>query len=196
MSFYQTGPSSSRSPGGDKMKKNFFSRCLAPVLCVLILAACRASPADPEPPSQVPSLDLPPIHTTTPSAYPSSLTPPSTRTGGGTATLTQAEYQTPAPSQLGPLIPPALATIDPENAGRLAEMARLGKGPATTIQFVANGKELGVTTPHGMYFYDPSSGDEMRHFDLQTLLYSVSFSPDGKWMAATSIEPFNNSVRV
>jgi WD40 repeat protein len=165
------------------MTKTLIARFSAPAICALALAACRLSPDNPHP-------------TPAPPTHPPPFTQPSIRAAGLTASLTPAASPTSTPYPIGTRVPPALSTIDPGNAGRLMEVARLGKGPATAVQFLADGKELGAATMRGMHFYDPASGEETRSFDLGTPIACASFSPDGQWMAGTSVEPFHVSVRI
>jgi WD40 repeat protein len=80
--------------------------------------------------------------------------------------------------------PPAGAVISPANAGSLVEVARWGKGPANSLRFSPDGKVLVVASPIGIYFYDPGTLQEIRHIDTGAPVGEITFSPDGKSLAA------------
>ncbi len=84
----------------------------------------------------------------------------------------------------------------PENA-----IARIGKGQITDMEYSPNGKLLAVSTPIGIWLYDVETGAEVAMFtgykfssiaqfrnNLNRIIYyntDITFSPDGKTLAAT-----------
>jgi WD40 repeat protein len=69
------------------------------------------------------------------------------------------------------------------NAASVVEVARWGKGPANSVRFSPDGSILAVSSPIGVYFYDPATLQEIRHIDTQATAGDLAFSPDGKSIA-------------
>jgi len=72
--------------------------------------------------------------------------------------------------------------ITPENAAEVIELRRLGKGIINDVAWTPDGSQV-VVTSVGIYFYDAESLKERRFIESESLLTSVSFSPDG-WVLA------------
>jgi WD40 repeat protein len=147
------------------------------LLMVLILLSCVTLPAVTVP-AQLPSLPasaVPFLSTATPgsSSIPTDTPPSPTKT---TLPVVLSLDGTPPPS--------AGAVISPANAGSLAEVARWGKGLVNSLRFSPDGKVLAVASPIGIYFYDPGTLQEIRHIDTGAPAGEITFSTDGKSLAA------------
>jgi len=158
------------------------------LLMVLILTGCRI-PSATSVPTPVPSLTA----SATPSLSVATPVPASLFSTIAASLLTTVVPPTPTPTTIAvPAIqsfdgtppPTAGAVISPANAGSLVEVARWGKGPANSLCFSPNGQVLAVASPIGIYFYDPGTLQEIRHIDTGAPAGEITFSPDGKSLAA------------
>jgi WD40 repeat protein len=84
-----------------------------------------------------------------------------------------------------PYLPPR-ELLGPENAARIAQLARLGKGWVLEVAFSPDGGMLAVASSLGMYLYDAVSLAEVRFLPMDALAIGVAFSPDGRTLASAS----------
>jgi WD40 repeat protein len=90
-----------------------------------------------------------------------------------------------------PLLPPYVMpyprmAIGPENASRVVELARLGKGEITDFAWSPDGMELAVASPMGIFLYSSSSLEEIGNINGGNHVSSIAFSPDGRTLASMS----------
>ncbi|MDH5507808.1 MAG: WD40 repeat domain-containing protein, partial [Anaerolineae bacterium] len=107
----------------------------------------QVTPIDTETIPKAPQPPRPTKHVPTPTVYPASIIRPPTYVRDGT--------QLPRPA----------AAISAENASRLVELARWGKGDARAVAYSPDGREVAVATSQGVYFYDAVSY-ELLHFTV------------------------------
>jgi WD40 repeat protein len=88
----------------------------------------------------------------------------------------QALPPTPSLGQLPP--------IRPDNATRLTQVARLGKGRTNDFAWSPDGKSLVAATPLGLYFYDPATLAERQFIPAGSPALAVAIAPDGATIAA------------
>lgn len=116
----------------------------------------------------------------------SSSLPPASPTSGG---LQQAPTPTRRPSPTPPPVPaPEIdagpQVIQPDNAGQLAELARLGKGTILSAPvYSPDGKRLAIPTAAGIYLYDANTLEELHKIRQGTSF--IAFSPNGSLLAAS-----------
>ncbi|MEW6084968.1 MAG: WD40 repeat domain-containing protein [Chloroflexota bacterium] len=99
-------------------------------------------------------------------------TPPTTEIAPGTATTL-------------PSLP-----ISPDNANRVVELARFGKGVIKQAFWSPDGKTVAVATSVGIYFYDAQTFTETSYIDTGTRITSIAFTPDSKLIAASDDYPY------
>jgi hypothetical protein len=89
-----------------------------------------------------------------------------------------------------PDIPQALPTrrvpISHQNAARVAQLARWGKGTINEIALSPDGWLLAVASSLGIYLYDAETLEEVRFIQTDAWVSSVAFSPDGQTLASGS----------
>jgi hypothetical protein len=85
--------------------------------------------------------------------------------------------------------------ITAENAGRVVELLRIGRGTALDIAYSPDGRTLAVASTIGIWLYDAEALDaEPRLLEGHTGgVYSVAWSPDGARLASGS---WDGTVRV
>ena len=114
----------------------------------------------------------------------STATPAATRTPTSTATPAATRTPTSAPS---------LLPISPENASRVTQLARWGKGTVNEVAYSPDGRLLAVASSLGVYLYDAETLEEVRFIECDAWVASVAFSPDGATLASGS---WDNTVRL
>ncbi len=117
-------------------------------------------------------------------------TPTSTATLAATRTPTSTA--TPAATRT-PTSAPALLSISPENASRVTQLARWGKGTVNQVAYSPDGRLLAVASSLGAYLYDAETLEEVRFIESDAGVLSVAFSPDGTTLASGS---YDGTVRL
>lgn len=79
---------------------------------------------------------------------------------------------------------PRLATISPENAAEVTQIAQWGKGTAEQVAYAPDGSLLAVASSLGIYLYDAQTGTEINFIPTDVWIESVVFSPDSTMLAA------------
>jgi len=97
-------------------------------------------------------------------------------------TLTEA----PTPTEMPTPYPPPREPLGPENAARVAQLARWGKGWVAEIAFSPDGRLLAVASSIGVYLYAAADLREVRFLPTDSPVRSVAFSPDGHLLASES----------
>ena len=83
--------------------------------------------------------------------------------------------------------------ISAENAGRVQQLARWGKGEITTAAWSPDGQFLAVGTTAGVYLQRWDPWKEVRYLEARSRVWGIAFSPDGQTLAAAL---FDGSVAV
>ena len=78
-----------------------------------------------------------------------------------------------------PQRPAVWPPITPENAGRVAELARLGNGWAGQVRLSPDRRLLAVASSLGVYMYDAVGLQAVRLIETQSPVQALDFSPDG-----------------
>jgi hypothetical protein len=104
-------------------------------------------------------------------------------------TLTEA----PTPTEMPTPYPPPREPLGPENAARVAQLARWGKGWVAEIAFSPDGRLLAVASSIGVYLYAAADLREVRFLPTDSPVRSVAFSPDGRALASGSTD---NTIRL
>jgi hypothetical protein len=104
-------------------------------------------------------------------------------------TLTEA----PTPTEMPTPYPPPREPLGPENAARVAQLARWGKGWVAEIAFSPDGRLLAVASSIGVYLYAAADLREVRFLPTDSPVSSVAFSPDGQALASGSLD---NTIRL
>jgi WD40 repeat protein len=105
------------------------------------------------------------------------------------ATLAPTPTEAPAPTPS----PPPHEPLGPENAARVAQLARLGKGGVAQVTFSPDGRLLAVASSIGVYLYAAADLREVRFLPTDAPVWSVAFSPDGRALASGSAD---NTIRL
>ncbi len=90
-------------------------------------------------------------------------------------------------------VPRPAAAISPQNAGRVAQLARWGKGTVNRVAWSPDGRLLAVASSLGIYLYDAQTLEEVRFIETDSWVASVAFSPDGQTLAS---ESWDGTVRL
>jgi uncharacterized protein with WD repeat len=90
-------------------------------------------------------------------------------------------------------IPGPVAAISPENADRVAQLARWGRGRIRQAAFSPDGRLLAVASSLGISIYDAGTLEEVRSIETEAWVRSIAFSPDGRTLAS---EAGDNIVRL
>jgi hypothetical protein len=103
---------------------------------------------------------------------------------------TETPAPTPTPIQIpvltGTPYPPPREPLGPENAARVAQLARWGKGGVAEIAFSPDGRLLAVASSIGVYLYAAADLREVRFLPTDSPVHSVAFSPDSRLLASAS----------
>ncbi len=90
------------------------------------------------------------------------------------------------PVLAGTPVPQPVAAISPENADRVVQLARWGKGTVNEVAYSPDGRLLAVASSLGIYLYDAETLEEVRFIQTGVWMWSVAFSPDGQTLASGS----------
>ena len=123
----------------------------------------------------------------------STQTPPATNTPSQAITEaagTQGPRATPVPHRQD------IAVISPENAGRVIQLARWGKGRVNEVTYSPDGRLLAVASSLGIYLYDAEDLEEVRFIETAAWMNSIAFSPDGEMLASGARDGTVNLWRV
>ncbi|GAB4535330.1 MAG: hypothetical protein Fur0018_25590 [Anaerolineales bacterium] len=74
--------------------------------------------------------------------------------------------------------------ITPENAARLHEQNRLGRGRITAITYAPGGETLAIGSAIGVYLYDIVTGQSGRFLPTPAWVWCLAYTADGSHMAA------------
>ncbi len=85
------------------------------------------------------------------------------------------------------------SAIAPENAGRVTQLARWGKGVIGQVAWSPDGRRLAVASSLGVYLYDAETLQQVRFMESDAWVTSVAFSPDGALLASGA---WDNTVRL
>ncbi len=105
------------------------------------------------------------------------------------APATDTPVPTPTPSLpvlSGTPFPRPAAPISPDNADRVTQLARWGRGTVSRVAYSPDGALLAVASSLGIYLYDAGTLEEVRFIETGTWINSVAFSPDGATVASGS----------
>jgi serine/threonine protein kinase len=150
-------------------------------------------------------LMMPPAPTPAPTAVakatpaatlaPPTVTPTATPTVTPTATPTSSPVPTlRLPALAGTPVPQPTAAILPENADRVVQLARWGKGTINQVAWSPDSKQLAIASSLGIYFYDAQTGQEIRLIETNSWVRSVAFAPDGRTLASGADDNFLPSI--
>ena len=89
--------------------------------------------------------------------------------------------------------PPPREPLNPENAARVAQLARFGKGWVDEVAFSPDGRLLAVASSIGVYLYAADDLSEVRFLPTDAPVRSVAFSPNGQALASGSLD---NTIRL
>ncbi len=117
------------------------------------------------------------------------------------ATNTPSQAITEAAGTQGPTATPVshrqdIAVISPENAGRVIQLARWGKGRVNEVAYSPDGRLLAVASSLGIYLYDAEGLEEVRFIETAAWVNSIAFSPDGEMLASGARDGTVNLWRV
>jgi WD40 repeat protein len=88
------------------------------------------------------------------------------------------------PTGLGMPVPWPEEVITSANASRVIELARWGRGTINDTLWSPDGKSIAVASSTGIYLYDAASLVESKQIAAGIDSYAITFSPDGKVLAA------------
>jgi len=114
---------------------------------------------------------------------PSSVTGISIESPAATAASSPAQIPTPL-SLAGTPYPYPQVAISPENADRVEQLARWGKGSVEKAVFSPDGRLLAVASSIGIYLYDPETLIEVRYIETEAEVNAVAFSLDGQTLVS------------
>ncbi len=77
-----------------------------------------------------------------------------------------------------------MVPISAENATRVVELARWGRGGLNELAYSPDGKLLAVASSIGIYLRDAQTLNELRYIDTDSAVSSVAFAPDGATLAS------------
>ncbi len=96
----------------------------------------------------------------------------------------------PAPSStpLNTPTPDPARLISSQTVDYVTEVARFGKGDAGQVAWSPDGRMLAVVSSIGVYLYDSTTLGQPQFLESDVYVISVTFSPDGKLLAAGGAE--------
>ena len=83
-------------------------------------------------------------------------------------------------------VPQPVAAVSPENADRVVQLARWGRGTINQVVFSPDGHLLAIASSLGLYLYDAETLREVYFSETRSRVRSVAFSPDGQTLASGS----------
>ena len=92
------------------------------------------------------------------------------------------------PVLAGTPYPSPIAIISPENAEKVVELARWGKGRVYQVAWSPDGNQMAVASTLGIYLYDPETLEQSRFIETNAWEISLAFSPDGRTVASGSYD--------
>ena len=106
--------------------------------------------------------------------------------GGSTLISSLAPTPTPfvGPVLMGTPYPMPAESISPENAAKVTQLARWGKGTVSQVDFSPDGRLLAVASSLGVYIYDVQTLEQRAFWETSAWVNSVAFSPDGRLLAS------------
>ncbi|MGB1249821.1 MAG: protein kinase domain-containing protein [Candidatus Promineifilaceae bacterium] len=106
-------------------------------------------------------------------------------TNAATKTPTPVPSNTVAATQTPTITPtPAPVAIRADNAARVQQVHRLGKGAISSVAYSPDGALIAVSGSLGIFFYDAETLTEVRHIETTDWTNTISFSPDGTHIAS------------
>jgi WD40 repeat protein len=94
----------------------------------------------------------------------------------GSTPQSETATSLPSPTALPPVgrdqapLPGDLSVIGPENAARLSELARWGKGAVALLAYAPDGSQVAAVTSQGVYFYDAQTYELARWVPMSLYL--------------------------
>ena len=101
------------------------------------------------------------------------------------APLPPKAMTTEMPTLAGTPVPSTRELLGPENAARVAQLARWGKGAVYDATFLPNNQQLAVASATGIYLYAVADLSDVGVFPTNVPVERVAFSPDGRLLAST-----------
>jgi WD40 repeat protein len=89
----------------------------------------------------------------------------------------------PPRTQVGTSMPRPRAAISSENADKVIELARWGKGTVSQVAYSGNGKLLAVASSLGIYLHDAQTLKEIGFIQTEFVVTRIAVSPDGQSIA-------------
>jgi len=81
---------------------------------------------------------------------------------------------------------PTSVTITPDNANRIVELVRWGKGIANRVAWSPDGRKFAIASSIGIYLYDAQTRVEIRFIETKAWVSGVIFAPDSRLVASWS----------
>jgi len=82
-------------------------------------------------------------------------------------------------------VPSTRELLGPENAARVAQLARWGEGAVYDATFLPNNQQLAVASATGIYLYAVADLSDVGVLPTNVPAERVAFSPDGRLLAST-----------
>jgi WD40 repeat protein len=89
----------------------------------------------------------------------------------------------------GTPVPTAVATLSAENASRVVEIARWGKGSISDLAWSPDGQQLAVSTSTGIFLYDAETCQQVKYIPTRYGVTHLAYSSDGKTLAIGDESP-------
>jgi WD40 repeat protein len=151
------------------------------LVCCLLLAACSSRPA-----SLATLTPGEPVSLTSPTAPIPTSTITSTPLPTSTATALPTSTETPVPFS---------PVISAQNASRLVEVGRIGKGVIRQVAWSPSGDYLALATSIGVYVYSVEPLLEVNFIDAPTGVNAVTYGADDSILIAAVSTP-DNTIKV
>jgi len=110
-------------------------------------------------------------------------TPSSPAIAPAVPTMTSAPTQTLRPALTATPVPLSSHAISPDNAGRVVEITRWGKGQVYQAFYSPDGQQIALVTSLGVYVYDAHTLTQVSFLEAKSASYCVAVSPDWKMLA-------------